>query len=385
MWLIVPALLATACLGIPYEEYILAPSSRDLVASSVYQVNGSVTNAQALVQSDSKEDTTFHGPASVTLDFGRNIAGTVSFEIISASSQDAFFGLTFTESHLYISSEACDARADAGLDSPLWFAVGQRNGKYASEKKHDRGAFRYMTLVTNSTGEVSLRDVQVKFSAAPSQDLRAYTGYFHSNDELLNRIWYAGAYTTQMCTIDPTTGNALPFVGIINETDTITLPETVPWYSNATVSNGTSTLSDGAKRDRLIWPGDLSIATESVAVSTGDLYSVRTAIETMFAQQAADGRLPYTSKPFPVRISYTYHLHSLVGTSSYYQLTGDRDWLAKYWEQYKKGLEWALSSIDDSGLANITASSDWLRYGMGGRVSRTTHQTNTQKKLNEYP
>ncbi|KAK5673753.1 hypothetical protein LTS12_029753, partial [Elasticomyces elasticus] len=87
----------------------------------------------------------------------------------------------------------------------------------------------------------------------------------------------------------------------------------------------------------------------------------------MFAQQQADGRLPYASKPFPHEVSYTYHLHSLVGTSSYYHLTGDHDWLAKYWGAYKKGLEWALSSVDDSGLANITASSDWLRYGMGGR------------------
>lgn len=367
MWLVlVAALLATAG-AVPYEEYILAPFSRDVVASSVYQVNGTVSNAHALVHSASTENTTFHGPASVTLDFGRNIAGTVSFDIASASA-NAFVGLTFTESHLYISSQACDARADAGLDSPLWFAVSRRNGKYASDKKHDRGGFRYMTVVTNTTAEVSLRDLQVKFTAAPSQDLRAYKGYFHSNDELLNRIWYAGAYTTQLCTIDPSTGDALPFIGVINDTDTITLPETAPWYANSTISNGSSTITDGAKRDRLIWPGDLSIATESVAVSTGDLYSIRMAIETMFAQQQADGRLPYASKPFPNQVSYTYHLHSLVGTSSYYQLTGDRNWLAKYWGAYKKGLAWALSSVDDSGLANITASSDWLRYGMGGRV-----------------
>ena len=385
MWLIVSALLASTCLAVPYEEYILAPSSRDVTASSVYQVNGTVSNAQALVQSASTETTTFHGPGSVTLDFGRNIAGTVSFEILSTAAPDAFLGLTFSESSLYISSQACDARADAGRDSPLWFAVGRRNGTYASQKKHDRGAFRYMTVVSNSSSsssEISVRNVQVKFSAAPTQDLRAYKGYFHSNDELLNRIWYAGAYTTQLCTIDPTTGNALPFIDTIDDTASITLPATTPWYANATISPGRSTLTDGAKRDRLIWPGDLSIATESVAVSTGDLDSVRTALEALFAQQSADGRLPYAGAPFPDAVSYTYHLHSLVGTAAYYQLTGDADWLARYWGAYKKGLAWALSGVDDSGLANVTASADWLRSGMGGRVRLHPSRTDMQNSTN---
>lgn len=370
MWssVLVPALLATACLGVPYEEYILAPSSRNLVASSVYQVNGSVSNAPGLIQPASNGNVTFHGPASVTLDFGRNVGGIVSFDITSASARDAFVGVTFTESSQYISSQACDARADSGLDSPLWFAVGRRSGRYAAEKKHDRGAFRYLTLVTNTTATVSLRNVRVKYTAAPTQDLRAYKGYFHSNDELLNRIWYAGAYTNQLCTIDPSTGDALPLIGVVNETETITLPDTTPWYNNYTITNGSSTLTDGAKRDRLIWPGDMSIAVESVAVSTGDLYSIHTALEALFAQQQPNGRLPYASLPFPDRVSYTYHLHTLIGVSYYYRLTGDRTWLTRYWDPYKRGVEWALSSVDESGLANITASSDWLRFGMGGHV-----------------
>lgn len=48
-------------------------------------------------------------------------------------------------------------------------------------------------MVSNSTGTVEVRSVVVDYRAAPTQeDLTAYTGYFHSNDELLNRIWYAG-------------------------------------------------------------------------------------------------------------------------------------------------------------------------------------------------
>jgi hypothetical protein len=60
-----------------------------------------------------------------------------------------------------------------------------------------------------------------------------------------DRIWYAGAYTNQLCIIDPTTGDALG-----------TTPPALPFF-NFTISNGTSVLTDGAKRDRLVWPGDM--------------------------------------------------------------------------------------------------------------------------------
>lgn len=268
MHLLSPFLLASlACAArVPYAGYILAPASRDLVPVSVHQVNGSVTNPKALTQS-SGESTTLHGVSSVTYDFGKNVAGLVSLEVGSASSSSAFLGVTFSESSLYASSEASDATADAGLDTPLWFAVGQGPGKYTPEEKYLRGAFRYLTIVSNTSATVSLQSLHVRFLAAPMQDLREYTGWFHCDDELINKIWYAGAYTNQLCTINPSHGNALVHLGNVSSTDNITLPETVTWWNNYTITNGNSTITDGAKRDRLVWPGDMSIALESIAVS----------------------------------------------------------------------------------------------------------------------
>ncbi|RHZ45704.1 putative alpha-L-rhamnosidase A [Aspergillus thermomutatus] len=359
------ALLAAVCTALPYEEYILAPATRELVPDRVYHVNGSISNPSALTNGKGGR-ATFHSVSSITYDFGRNIAGIVSLDISQVSSEDAFIGVTFSESRLWINNEACDATADAGLDSPLWFPVGLGSGRYTAEKKHNRGAFRFLTLVANTSATIAVESVRVNFTAAPAQNLRAYTGYFHCNDELLNRIWYAGAYTNQLCTIDPSMGDALPWLGTINSSDNITLPETVAWWSNYTIANGSSVLTDGAKRDRLIWPGDMSIALESVAVSTYDLYSVRVALETLFSMQQANGRLPYAGKPFFDIVSYTYHLHSLIGVSYLYRYSGDLNWLSAHWSQYKRALQWSLSSIDDTGLANVTASADWLRFGMGG-------------------
>ncbi|PYH49861.1 putative alpha-L-rhamnosidase A [Aspergillus saccharolyticus JOP 1030-1] len=363
-WILSPALVAIVARAIPFEEYILAPHSRTLIPSTVCQVEGTVDNPDALTDS-TLDQTTLHGKSSVTYDFGRNIAGLVSLHVASSSAEAAQVGVTFTESNLWISSEACDATADSGLDSPLWFSVGGP-GIYTADKKHQRGAFRYLTLVNNSTATVSFEALTINYTAAPTQDLRGYKGYFHSNDELINRIWYAGAYTLQLCTIDPTAGDSLVWLSAISSSDNITLPQTDLWWNNYTITNGSSTLVDGAKRDRLVWPGDMSIAIGSAAVSTADLGSVRTALESLFVLQKADGRLPYAGRPFLDITSYTYHLHSLIGASSYYLYTGDRSWITRYWGQYRKGLQWALSSVDDSGLANITASADWLRSGMGG-------------------
>jgi hypothetical protein len=51
-----------------------------------------------------------------------------------------------------------------------------------------------------------------------------YPGYFNSDSEKLNRVWYAGAYTNQLCTADPTTGNALGIPG-------------TNWYYNGTIAS----------------------------------------------------------------------------------------------------------------------------------------------------
>lgn len=181
---------------------------------------------------------------------------------------------------------------------------------------------------------------------------------------------YAGAYTDQLCTIDPTHGNSLIHLG---ETDLDT-NSTVTWYNNGTIANGTSVLVDGAKRDRLVWPGDMAISLPATAVSTFDLISARNGLDSLFILQTSAGALPYAGTPFFQFIqaayagyawSYTYHLHALNSVWAYYLYTGDMDWILGKWGQYKFAMEYSLSFLDDSGLANVTYPADWGRNGMG--------------------
>lgn len=99
-------------------------------------------------------------------------------------------------------------------------------------------------------------------------------------------------------------------------------------------------ITDGAKRDREIWPGDMSVAVPSIFVSTNDLQSVQNSLNSLLSlQNATTGMLPYAGIPFSDLgiVSFTYHLYSLIGISYYYQYTGDVAYLRSLWPVFTKG------------------------------------------------
>ena len=143
----------------------------------------------------------------------------------------------------------------------------------------------------------------------------------YSSDELLNRIWYASAYTLQMCLINPTHGRVWP-------------PPSVGWDNSNYIGSGKSILVDGAKRDRTIWPGDMGISTMTAYTTLGDLTSSINSLATLYSyQNPKTGQLPYVGpmvfclKPFNQTCdsgqgnwhSDMYHLWALKGTYDAYQ------------------------------------------------------------------
>jgi hypothetical protein len=104
-------------------------------------------------------------------------------------------------------------------------------------------------------------------------------------------------------------------------------------------------------------------------VSTNDLVTVKNSLQSLLILQNSTGALPYAGVAFGSLIhafSFTYHLYSLIGLNDYYLYTGDIDYLSANWNKFKLGLNYSLSMIDSSGMANVTTSADWLRFGMGG-------------------
>jgi hypothetical protein len=320
--------------------------------------------------------------------------------------------LAYTESYFFVGKQS-DATNDEEWDLPLELHIGNRTGTVCTDPEFNRGAFKYLTIYIDvipvldrreveatsgledlvpvvqrgqkvlaplsdtrqtASGEktpyskpsVGIRQIWVNCTAFPSQkNGRAYSGYFYSSNPLLNRIWYAGAYTLQLSTIDPREGSAL--IPVNRFLDHNRSPPG-SWYSNFTVAPGAAVTTDGAKRDRLVWPGDMYIAIPGIALSTYDMTAVKNALDVLYSRQYLDGRLPYAGPPLSYHdeFSDTYHLHTLLGTYEYVLYSGDIEWLRRKWPVYLRALRVSTAKIDSKNLMHVTSSFDWNRHGMEG-------------------
>jgi hypothetical protein len=346
---------STTALHYPVEnsgDYNLSPSSRTLKPIKVTKTHGQVASATALLSGGGSE---LSGQGSyMVLDFGKEVGGIVTLQFGNASDGAQSLSLAFTESPLYIGPASDQSNGGDGPDGSLSVNV-TPHGEYVMPEAKLRGGFRYLTIGLTTHGSVELTEVSLKFTAAPAlDDLRAYKGSFKSNDDLLNRIWYAGAYTVQMDTIDPTQGRVWP-------------PPASGWLNNGVSGSGSSILTDGAKRDRMVWPGDLGISALTAYLSTGDTLSVTNDLDTLFALQNPSGALPYMGPAaYNGTISDTYHLWTLDGVVEFYLYSGNRSWLISHWSQIQRAIKFSTEKIDANGLLSVDLTADWGRIAPGG-------------------
>jgi hypothetical protein len=190
------------------DDYNLSPFSRTLAPVAVQRINGGVSSPDQILTGSA---TTIKGMGSyIVLDFGKEVGGITSlqFGAVSDSAQSVF--LAFSESVLYTGPQSDLSTGNGALDGNLSANV-TANGTYSVPLERLRGGFRYLTVGLQTSGSVELTGVKIYFTPAPTlPNLRAYRGSFRSNDDLLNRVWYAGAYTVQMDTIDPLQGPPAP-------------------------------------------------------------------------------------------------------------------------------------------------------------------------------
>jgi hypothetical protein len=334
----------------PWDAYNLSPASRTVTPVRVTRTTGAVDDAAALPHGG---PATLRGNgASVTLDFGEEVGGLVSLRM-PAAARPARVGLAFSESSQYIGTTSDASNGGGGSDGAL-LADLTPGATWTAAPAQLRGGFRYLTLFAASDTPVTLDAVTLAVTFAPTMaDLRDYDNYFYSSDPLLNRIWYAGAYTVQTNTIAPTSGRVWG-------------PPAQGWDDSATVGVGDSVLVDGAKRDRTVWPGDLGVSVPTEYASLGDLTPTRNALTTLYQHQAADGELPFAGPQVNFYGSDTYHLWTLIGTANYYQYTHDTAWLTGEWARYKQALAFSLAKVGQDGLMNVTGTADWARGGQGG-------------------
>jgi hypothetical protein len=293
--------------------------------------------------------------SGLVFDFGVEVGGILTIQYTATG--PGSIGLAFTEASTWIGewSDASNGKF-AGRDGALYANVsGTGNGKYSMPDKAMRGGFRYLTafLITDTNTTVGINEVSLELSFQPTwSDLRAYQGYFHCSDELLNKIWYAGAYTLQTNAVPVNTGRWVPMLAN-------------GWANNGTLGPGDTIIVDGAKRDRAVWPGDMGIAVPSSFVSIGDLYSVKNALQVMYNYQNRDGSFPEAGPPLLQQNSDTYHMWTMIGTYNYMLYTNDAAFVRQNWDRYLKAMDYIYGKVGPSGLLNQTGTRDWARWQTG--------------------
>jgi len=335
--------------------YNYAPSSRTVSPDAVFLTEGSVTNPSNVL---SGQPTTISGYNSyIVLDFGKEVGGYVSLTFSASSDTAQSAGIAFSESALNVgpssdSSNGCYDCGDGALTAPVPGA-----STYTVQRPRLRGGFRYLTVFLRTSGWVELSGVSLDYSPDPDRVVpNNYPNYFYSNDTTLNKVWYAGAYTVQTVLDRYNEGRASPPVNYL-------------WNNGARIGeHGDVVLTDGAKRDRTVWPGDMGISLPTEYVALFDTTAARNSLQVLYNHQTPAGQLPYAGPPMNgiYGTSDTYHMWSLLGTYLYYLYSGDKAWLDSVWSKYKLGIAFSIGEIDSNGLLNVVNANDWGRNDQGG-------------------
>lgn len=366
------ALPASAAPRGPWDRFNLSPADRTVRPASVHGTTGSVDSAKTLAGKPGSARARLQGKgASMTLDFGQEVGGHVTITLGQDTDSGQVLGLTYSELSTYISTTSSDGsnggsnneppvsysalpggRIDTATSTPTAGTDATKN-----PAANLRGGFRYLTLVNQSGGTIEITGVSVDIAFAPNvADLRAYPNHFSCDDDLLTRIWYAGAYTVQTNIVANTQGRVWG-------------PPGLGWDNSARIGDvGDTVLVDGAKRDRTVWPGDLGISGLTDYVSLGDTVTMRNSLQTLFNHQADSGALPYAGPAVNfIGNSDAYHLWTLIGTAEYVEFSGDVAWARTIYPKFKHALDYITAKIGGDGLLNVTASADWARTDSDGK------------------
>ena len=261
----------TASFSGPWDSYIHSPASRTVSPVRILSGNHTILSP-------------YPGPANLSangsliiFDFAQEVGGIITLNYTATGTGN--MGLAFSEARNWTgeASDGSNGSYQPGGDGALFVLVSSTsNGSYTMPDVSLRGGFRYLSVFTtkNSTMVVKITAITLEIAYQPTwADLRAYGGYFYSNDDLINRIWYAGAYTLQTNAVPPNTAREYPLL-------------VQGWKNDAFLgTNGSSIFVDGSKRDRATWSGDLGIALPSAFVSIGDFTSAKHALQLQYDLQ----------------------------------------------------------------------------------------------------
>ena len=227
---------------------------------------------------------------SLLLDFGSSFHGGVRLNVGSSGGcLRVKFGESVSEA-VGASNQDC-SRRDAVLELPICGTL-----------EYGNTVFRFVEIVNEGEKPVSFFNVM---GVALECDLET-TGFFDSSDARLNEIWRTAVRTVHLCMQD---------------------------Y-----------LYDGAKRDRIVWMGDMHPEIKGVLCAFSDISIIRDSFEFLMAQAGPEE---------PMNNIYTYSCWFIISVWDYFLATGDRDFLEKHADYFERMLIRYTSFIGGDGAETV--------------------------------
>lgn len=351
-----------------WYQYVRAPSSNIVRPKAILHTNGSVSNAEAIINGHgvatlSRPSTGSEVP-SITIDFGLNIVGFVQIHFAGASDNHPGVRLAFSETLEYLTNVSDFTRSDNGdtitpgtdqfsVPSTATTWTDHHGCLYNGTKVCADGlhGFRYMWIkldalasdapYTEPNGTVKISAVDLKFYGFLGHP-DTYTGHFECSSNQLTQWWFDASYTTEMVTA----------IFTQNTSD--------PRDANSPTLDGKLVLQDGAKRDRDPYDGDIAVSGRTTYLThSQNAVAAKNVIGDLANHQRADGWIPPASINNYTLPLFDYPMWWVVDSWEYVLYSGDTDYATQFWPNLLRVLNDWYPSVTNS-------SSGLLSKGLNG-------------------
>ncbi|MFL6075203.1 MAG: alpha-L-rhamnosidase C-terminal domain-containing protein [Mycobacteriales bacterium] len=407
-----------------WQSYVLGPPSPQVTAVGL-ESRGRVSHPRTLVRGRGKATTltTVAGetPASVLLDFGRDVAGTPHLDITAVAGSPTLTLVT-GESRQFLRRPASTTVAVAAAAGATQVTVASTANLEVGDTitvGTDAGA-QTRTLVAFDTASSTVsvqpglsRDVAPGTAVstspgAPSSDespgLAGVGGIDTLRPAGAGRVsgGFHGGFRFVLLTLSTQGSVSLSAAAVDFQAYRATAKNYRGWFLssddqlNRMWYSGAYTLQldmkpagvnglldprifDGAKRDRSIWTGDLLVQGPAVMSTLGDPGAafLKSSLNVLLATQRADGALP-GSPDFakgrspagsPLFYSDNYSGYGARAAIVYYRYTGDRDFITAALPQLRGEVAYNDTFLDTDNLV-VSNDRDYWQAIQGGEVTK---------------
>jgi alpha-L-rhamnosidase len=188
-----------------WQRFVMAPTAPDIHPVRIVSTAGSVKGAATLVGSSVGRATLTLTPGGrspvIVVDYGQDVSG-IPYFVVQSESGTPLLHSAYSEGLQYLgprgdqtspNSPTGDSNRfdDLIVDTPATLTTGTI-----------QGGERYERISLSSPGRVTLTSIGIRFTAV-RDTAKDYRGWFDSSSPELDRIWYDGAYTTQLDELPP--------------------------------------------------------------------------------------------------------------------------------------------------------------------------------------